>query len=506
MAEGAADAPKVSFASRAIYSVVLFFAYWFGASRFDIDRDGDFDAEDVEAYLKDEATLAKNFRQSRTSRERSRRSGRASNVRSSSTSVRGASTMLRSMTWPKDRNSVAATSSQPVASQSVASQPVDEAATVTMSAPACLPGPLGVARALPVGRSVNLDAPPESQGAGAQDWRTDEAEHGGEDEGAIEERDEKVLEKTLDLQLIPWFIIFHCFTVVSLWLIFATLRYIETGESLLKTQAGLDSIGEGSTDLRLADEDCLDRRAEVWRWFTYQYTHVGVMHVVMNAFLTAVLGIPLEGLHGSLRMLVMYNVGVVGGALCYAVTDAHTFVVGCSGGCYALIGISFADLLLNWGQRRFRIHSLVFLTILVGADAVAYLMSLDPELVSHSAHVGGCVAGLLIGCLIGRDEKVHRWELVVIGIMGVIGFTLTLFCVAWLFVQDTGPRNIWEAADGKLGWCWVKQIYSKAIDRTSYVCIRCGTQACIDDWSGMKNISTVSLAACEQRGYYFDGR
>lgn len=100
--------------------------------------------------------------------------------------------------------------------------------------------------------------------------------------------------------------------------------------------------------LRLAGDSCEDLRAQVWRWWTYQFTHVGAVHVMMNAALNVVLGIPLELMHGSLRVALMFNIGVVGGAMCYSVNDAHTVVVGCSGGCYALIGTHIADLLMNW--------------------------------------------------------------------------------------------------------------------------------------------------------------
>lgn len=47
------DKVKPAKVAYVIYYVVLFFAYWFGASRFDVDGDGDFDPEDVEAYLED---------------------------------------------------------------------------------------------------------------------------------------------------------------------------------------------------------------------------------------------------------------------------------------------------------------------------------------------------------------------------------------------------------------------------------------------------------------------
>merc|ERR1711972_546199 len=116
-----------------------------------------------------------------------------------------------------------------------------------------------------------------------------------------------------------------------------------------------DSIWPGMTDLRITDEtDCADYRAQAYRWFTYQFSHVGLGHVCMSVFLNLVIGLPLNGFHGNLRMLFMYNIGVLGGACGWMVCDLHAATVGMSGGCYALIGISLADLCMNWHEKKFR--------------------------------------------------------------------------------------------------------------------------------------------------------
>merc|ERR1719277_1272699 len=137
----------------------------------------------------------------------------------------------------------------------------------------------------------------------------------------------------------------------------AMIDFSTDGTDPLTAKAGIDSFKPCWVDLRLSTGcgDALqDQRFQAWRWLTYQWTHVGIMHVLMNVFLNCLLGIPLEGLHGPLRMAVMFNVGVFGGACCYFLSDAHTVVVGCSGGCYALIGMHVADLIMNWAQKKFR--------------------------------------------------------------------------------------------------------------------------------------------------------
>merc|ERR1719210_934300 len=72
----------------------------------------------------------------------------------------------------------------------------------------------------------------------------------------------------------------------------------------------------------------------------------------MNCLLALIFGISLEGFHGPIRMFIMFNVGVFGGACCYFVSDVHTRVVGMSGGCYALVGMHFGDVLMNFHEQR----------------------------------------------------------------------------------------------------------------------------------------------------------
>ena len=44
------------------------------------------------------------------------------------------------------------------------------------------------------------------------------------------------------------------------------------------------------------------------------------------------------GMQGPIRMFLMFNIGVFGGACCFFVNNPFDTVVGMSGGCYSLIG------------------------------------------------------------------------------------------------------------------------------------------------------------------------
>lgn len=452
-------------ASYALYYAVLFFAHWFGAHRFDWDGDGDFDPEDVETYLADKGFIEKNFTQTATARRRARAKRRAEEARR-----KKEGTVVREDELGGDAS------------------PAQDPTTDGSPSPG--------------------SGDDRSRTASAFDRNSDGqididdiiANHIG---GGVAVED-TIKDNLWEKQILPWFIIVESIVCILFWAICAMVKATQDGLNPLQLKAGLDTLAPSMTDLRLSAGLCEDYRPQIWRWFTYQWTHVGAMHVLMNVFMVLMLGIPLEGLHGGLRMFFMFNVGVFGGACCYIVNDAHTAVVGCSGGVYALIGMHVADLIMNWQQKRFRLPTIVFLTILIGIDIFSYAMSIGGANSSHSAHVGGFIAGVVIGLLVGKNIILKAHEKGVMVCAFVFGAFLVIFCMVWLALNPA-PLNIWEAIGGENGYCWIRQIYNAAIDETSWLCVRCGTQACIDEWNPQR-ATPVRVAVCDRIGYHFDGR
>merc|ERR1719336_3312660 len=114
-------------------------------------------------------------------------------------------------------------------------------------------------------------------------------------------------------------------------------------------------------------------------------------------------------------MAAMYEAGIIGGALAYLLLDNHSTMVGCSAGCFALIGIRLGDLIMNWSERpyrRWRAAFLILLTVLIiiveqqgnvpgsDEDAVAMDGSAAGLGSSSPAHLGGGLTGLLMGILL----------------------------------------------------------------------------------------------------------
>ncbi|CAB0018423.1 unnamed protein product [Nesidiocoris tenuis] len=54
-----------------------------------------------------------------------------------------------------------------------------------------------------------------------------------------------------------------------------------------------------------------DKRLEVWRFFFYMVLHAGWLHLAFNLVVQMMVGLPLEMVHGSLRVGTIYMAGVL---------------------------------------------------------------------------------------------------------------------------------------------------------------------------------------------------
>lgn len=71
------------------------------------------------------------------------------------------------------------------------------------------------------------------------------------------------------------------------------------------------------------------------------------------------MGLPLEMVHGSTRIGAVYMAGVLAGSLGTSVFDTDVYLVGASGGVYALLAAHLANVLLNYNNMEFGVVRLV---------------------------------------------------------------------------------------------------------------------------------------------------
>lgn len=92
---------------------------------------------------------------------------------------------------------------------------------------------------------------------------------------------------------------------------------------------------------------------QLWRFYTYQFVHVGAGHLMSNIFFQICAGIPLEYIHGSVRILILYNSGVIVGSISAMVVTPSALLVGASGGDFCMIAAVLANVFLNCDSMKF---------------------------------------------------------------------------------------------------------------------------------------------------------
>ncbi|MEM9197364.1 MAG: rhomboid family intramembrane serine protease [Pseudomonadota bacterium] len=132
-------------------------------------------------------------------------------------------------------------------------------------------------------------------------------------------------------------------------------------------------------------------------FFTHALLHGDLGHYVLNNVILLAVGKMLAGVIGPFRVLLLFAISAVGGALVYgliAATDAP--MVGASGAVFGFIGF--------WKQVEFRIRLRRGLSLrpiggmivaLSAANLVVYFL-LDGRM-AWEAHLGGFLAGWLMG-------------------------------------------------------------------------------------------------------------
>ncbi|CAH0389212.1 unnamed protein product [Bemisia tabaci] len=204
----------------------------------------------------------------------------------------------------------------------------------------------------------------------------------------------------------PFFII----TITLVELCFFTYYTLMTGEMNPSRPVPTDSIFIYRPDKRL----------QVWRFVFYMVLHAGWLHLLFNLLVQVLVGLPLEMVHGSFRIGIVYMAGVLAGSLGTSVFDTEVYLVGASGGVYALLAAHLANILLNFNNMEFGVIRLLGIFVIVSADVgfavydrhAAEMLdtSVGCHPVSYVAHLTGALAGLTIGLLVLKnfEQKLHE--------------------------------------------------------------------------------------------------
>jgi len=147
-------------------------------------------------------------------------------------------------------------------------------------------------------------------------------------------------------------------------------------------------------------------RGQYWRLLTYNFVHIGFIHLFLNMWFLFDLGKACERLLGSLSFIAMYLVsGVAGGVLSLA-WNPHTNSAGASGALFGILGAmiaayKFGDFSMPRAYVQASLRSMVF------CAGINLLWGLSGG-IDNAAHIGGMISGMAFGFLFAKAAPDSR--------------------------------------------------------------------------------------------------
>ena len=165
---------------------------------------------------------------------------------------------------------------------------------------------------------------------------------------------------------------------------------------------GLEVVRGGSTDSGVllslgANYPPLVMQGQYWRLVTSMFLHIGVLHLVLNGWALYQLGGLFEIILGPGRLLLVYFATGIAGSIA-SLFFTRSLSAGASGAIFGLLGALIAFLMKR--RERLTPQAKSLLMQLVFWAVINVFFGFSTPGIDNSAHLGGCIAGFLIGLLL----------------------------------------------------------------------------------------------------------
>ncbi|KAE8577459.1 hypothetical protein XENTR_v10004576 [Xenopus tropicalis] len=181
-------------------------------------------------------------------------------------------------------------------------------------------------------------------------------------------------------------------------------------------------------------------RVQAWRYLSYMFMHAGIEHLGVNVALQLLVGVPLEMVHGAVRISFVYIAGILAGSLAVSVADTSAPAVGASAGVYALLSAHLANIVMNWSGMKcqFKLLRTAFALICMSFEfGRAVWLRLYPSAYapcphpSFVAHLGGVLVGITLGVITLRNYEQRLRDQSLWWVFLAIYVLFVTFAVLW---------------------------------------------------------------------------
>ena len=161
---------------------------------------------------------------------------------------------------------------------------------------------------------------------------------------------------------------------------------------------------------------------QFWRLGVSMFLHGNTLHLVMNLYALYILGWTLEPLLGHRRFLALFLLGGLAGSACSSVIHPMRVSIGASGAVFTLAGAAFIGRVFFVGDMRKTLLEPfgLYLGLFILYSLVSGFMQSG---VDNAAHLGGLVAGVLLGghlALISSKTRTCSSRSLILFILGLI--------------------------------------------------------------------------------------
>jgi len=176
-----------------------------------------------------------------------------------------------------------------------------------------------------------------------------------------------------------------------------------------------------------------DLVASHWRWVTAAFVHANLLHIFMNMWVLGQIGAISEKALGRGLFAATYLVtGFLGNVLSSVLAQGPTVSVGASGAIMGLIGMA-ATFAWRSGQRP--VAKALAFNILFVLGVGLSLSARGVHLVDNAAHIGGLVAGAVVGF-----ARVSARRPMAVGLeRALVAASFGFAGLAFILVQLVGP-------------------------------------------------------------------